>query len=103
MGLSKIAVAVAVSGLSACGGGAGGDAEQFCDDAADRIGAFREAGGEVSPPIIGTLRELAHEAPSELQDDFEDVSSASSDEEMDRALDNIETFLVQECGLDVRT
>ena len=60
-------------------------------------------GGEVSPTIIGTLRELALEAPEELIDDFETVSSASSHQEMDAALDNIETFLVEECGLEVRS
>lgn len=97
-------VAVAVMGLSACGGGGGGDTERFCDGAADRIGAFRDArGGEVSPTVIGTLRELALEAPEELIDDFETVSSASSDQEMDAALDNIEAFLVEECGLEVQS
>ncbi len=94
--------ALAAVGLSACGGGAGGDTAQFCDEAADRIGAFREAGGEVSPTIIGTLRELASEAPDALTDDFETVTEASSDQEMDRALDNIEAFLAEECGLEVR-
>lgn len=97
-----ILTAVAVIGLTACGGGAGGSTGQFCDEAEERVGAFRDAGGEVSPTIVGTLRELALEAPDELSGNFETFSSASSDEEMDRALDEIETFLVQECGLEVR-
>ena len=94
--------ALAAVGLSACGGGAGGDTAQFCDEAEDRIGAFRAAGGEVSPTIIGTLRELAFEAPDGLADDFATVTQASGDQEMDRALGNIEAFLVEECGLEVR-
>ncbi len=97
-GLTTLAAASAV----ACGGGGGGDAAQFCDEAADRIGAFRAAGGEVSPTIIGTLRELALEAPDALADDFATVTEASDDQEMDRALDNIEAFLVEECELEVR-
>lgn len=95
--------AVAVLGVASCGGGAGGATEQFCDEATDRIGAFRAASGEVSPTIVGTLRELALEAPDELTDEFETFSSASSEEEMDRALAAIETFLTQECGLEVRS
>lgn len=98
-GISALAAAI----LVACGGGGGGDAAQFCDEAADRIGAFRTAGGEVSPTIIGTLRELALEAPDALADDFAAVTEASDDQEMDRALANIETFLVEECELGVRT
>ncbi|MBW3573743.1 MAG: hypothetical protein KY450_02605 [Actinobacteria bacterium] len=95
--------ALAAVALSACGGGAGGDTAQFCDEAADRIGAFRAAGGEVSPTIIGTLRELSLHAPDVLTDDFATVTEASGDQEMDRALDDIERFLVEECGLEVRT
>ena len=97
-----VLIAVAVISLSACGGGAGGSAGQFCDEAEERVGAFRDANGEVSPTIVGTLRELALEAPDELTDEFETFSSASSDVEMDRALDDIETFLVHECDLEVR-
>ena len=100
--MRPILTAVAVTGLSACGGGAGGSAGQFCDEAEERVGAFRDPNGEVSPTIIGVLRELALEAPDELTGNFETVSSASSDEEMDQALDEIETYLVEECGLEVR-
>ncbi len=100
--LAKGLTALAAASVVACGGGGGGDAAQFCDEAADRIGAFRAAGGEVSPTIIGTLRELALEAPDALADDFATVTEASDDQEMDRALDNIEAFLVEECELEVR-
>lgn len=93
--------AVALIGLSACGGGAGDSTGQFCDEAEERVGAFRDANSEVSPTIVGVLRELALEAPDELKGNFETFSSASSDEDMDQALDEIETFLVEECGLDV--
>ena len=90
-----------VVALAACGGGAGGDTAQFCDEAADRVGAFRDPTGEVSPTVIGALRDLALEAPGEVRGDFEVVTEASGGGELDRALDNIETFLVEECGLEV--
>jgi hypothetical protein len=93
---------VALVGLSGCGGGAGGSTDQFCDEAADRTGAFREASGQVSPAIIGTLRELALEAPPELEDDFQTVTEASGEEQLDEALRNIEAFLADECRLEVR-
>ena len=98
-----ILTAVAVIGLTACGGGGAGESTgQFCDEAEERVGAFRDANGEVSPTIVGVLRELSLEAPDELSGNFETFSSASSDEDMDEALDEIETFLMEECGLDVR-
>lgn len=103
-GVHRVALPVAallLVALAACDGGAGGDTAQFCDEATERVGAFRDPTGEVSPTIIGTLRELALEAPDELSGDFEAVTEASGGVELDRALDNIETFLVEECGLEV--
>ncbi|MDP8953386.1 MAG: hypothetical protein M3N37_00390, partial [Actinomycetota bacterium] len=88
--------------LAACGGGAGGATGEFCDQAAERVGAFRDADGEVSPTLVGTLRELAVTAPDELADDFEAVTEGSGGAELDRAVDNIEGFLVERCGLEVR-
>lgn len=93
---------VGMVALSGCGGGAGGATGQFCDEAADRADAFRDASGEVSPTFVGTLRELAVKAPDELAGDFEAVTEASGGAELDRAVDNIERFLVEECGLKVR-
>jgi hypothetical protein len=99
---SVVLVAFSSVTLAACGGGAGGATDRFCDEAADRIGAFRSASGQVSPTIIGTLRELAAQAPDELRDDFAAVTEASSDQETSRALADIEEFLGEQCGLDVR-
>jgi len=75
---------------------------QFCDEVTPWIGAFRDESGEVSPPVIGVQRELAAEAPDEVTGDFETVTAASSEEELERALRNIEEFLVEECGLELR-
>ena len=95
--------AVVALGMSGCSGGAGGDEEVFCDEAAERVDAFRAANGEVSPTLVGTLRELSLEAPDELTDEFTTVTEASGEDELDRALNGIETFLVEECGLEVRS
>lgn len=103
MDLLRLAVAgLALAGLTACGGGAGGETEQFCDEAADRTEAFRgRDGDDVSPQLIGTLRELALEAPDELSGDFEAITEGSGGVEINRAVDNIEAFLVEECGLEI--
>lgn len=94
-------VALLLTGVAACDGGAGGDTAQFCDEATERVGAFRDPTGEVSPTVVGTLRDLAGEAPDELTGDFEAVTEASGGGELDRAVANIEEFLVEECGLEV--
>lgn len=100
--LGRTLAVLASVALGACGGGAGDDAEAFCEGAAERLGVFRDDSGLVSPAAIGALRELAVEAPDELADDLETVTEGSSGDEVDRALANIERFLADECGLEVR-
>jgi len=99
----RFLAALAVAGLAACGGGAGEDEARFCDAAAEEVEAFRSAQGQVSPAIIGVLRELVREAPGELADDFETVTESTSEQEADRALAEIESFLIGRCDLDVRS
>lgn len=61
------------------------------------------AGGQVSPAIIGTLRDLADEAPDEFRDDFEVVTTASTDEELDEALAGIKDYIETECNVDLES
>lgn len=88
--------------LSACGGGAGGAVGPFCEEASEQVEAFQGASGRVSPTFVGTLRDLAGQAPDELVDEFETVTESSNEGELDRALAGIEEFLAEECDLDVR-
>ncbi|CAN5840364.1 hypothetical protein BH24ACT2_BH24ACT2_08070 [soil metagenome] len=99
----SLLTAIAVLGLASCGGGAGGDTEAFCEAAGEEIGAFRAPQGEVSPTIIGALRDLSLQAPDELSSQFETVTESSSQDELLQALDEIEQFVSQECGLDVQS
>ncbi len=100
---TSLLTAIAVLGLASCGGGAGGGTEAFCEAAGEEIGAFRAPQGEVSPTIIGALRDLSLQAPDELSGQFEVVTEASGEAEVQQALDEIEQFLSQECGLDVQS
>lgn len=88
----------------ACGGGATGSEEALCEGARARSDVFTAEGFRTaSPRVVGALRELAHEAPTRLRDDFEQVVEASSDAELDQALTRIERFLTEVCDLDVVT
>ena len=88
----------------ACGGGATGSEEALCEAARARSDVFTAEGFRTaSPGVIGALRELVHEAPNRLRDDFELAVEASSDAELDRALTRIEKVLKEECGIDVVT
>jgi hypothetical protein len=99
------AVVVAALGLTgACGGGATGSEAALCEEARARSEAFTAEGFRTaSPEVVTALRELAHQAPTRLRDEFEEVVEASSDAELDRALSEIERFLADQCDIDVIT
>ena len=84
------------------GGGAGGSAAEFCDEAADHRDAFTGHARQVSPAIIGAMRDLAHDAPDEVRDAFEQALSASSDDERADAFASIKDYLRDECDLTLR-
>jgi hypothetical protein len=93
------ASAVAI-GSSCAGGGAGGSEEAFCDEAEEVAEVFRgRTTGEADPAFIGTLRDLSHEAPDVLRDDFEQATAAETEEELFEAVDEIEQYLREECGI----
>ena len=92
----------ALLGLAACGGGAGGGQDAFCDAARSERDVFAGDGDrQVSPGIIGTLRDLTDEAPDSLRDEFETALAPSSDEELSAALATIKEYLETECGIDL--
>ncbi len=104
-GTWRRAVAVAVLaavGTSACGGGAGGDREAFCDSAGDQVEAFRSAEGRISPDLVTTVRELSVTAPDELTEAFNSITELSNEEEADAAVSEIKQYLTKECGLDLQ-
>jgi hypothetical protein len=100
---ARLIVGIAVIMVSsACAGGATGSEPALCEEARARSDVFTADGFRTaSPQVISALRELAHEAPTRLRDDFEEVMEASSDAELDRALSEIERFLSVNCGIDV--
>lgn len=101
--LSTIVVVAVLSALvGACGSAPGAASEEFCENAQANRDVFTgDHGRQVSPAIIGTLRDLADEAPDEFRDDFEVATTASSDEELDEALADIKHYIETECGVDL--
>jgi hypothetical protein len=88
--------------VGACGGGATGSEQALCEDARARSEIFTAEGFRTADPeVLGVLRELAHQAPTPVRDDFEEVVEASSDAELHQGLSEIEKFLAEECGIDV--
>lgn len=100
---ARLIVGIAVVTVSsACAGGASGSEQALCEEARARSDVFTAEGFRTaSPQVISALRELAHQAPTRLRDDFEEVTEASSDAELDGALSEIERFLSDDCGIDV--
>lgn len=99
---------IAVGALSlpftACAGDEPGDFvdSAFCEDVRDRSELFvAEGPGEVPATLVGALRELVadSDAPDELRDAYEQLTEATSDEDLDEALAQVEETITR-CGVD---
>lgn len=89
--------------VAACGEDDDLAGSSFCDDIRSQEDAFSAEGvKEVPGTLIGALREAVDDgdAPQELRDAYEQLTEASSDEELDGALDDIEDVLAR-CGVEL--
>ena len=95
------AVAATLIGCSDDGGTAFDST--FCEEVREREDAFVASGeNEVPPTLVGALRELVQDSdpPADVRDAFNELTEATSDEDLDDALAQLEESLA-ECGVDM--
>ena len=96
-------LSMALVPLAACSAEDDLAGSSFCDDIRSQEDAFTADGAkEIPGTLIGALREAVDDAdaPDELRDAYEQLTEASSDEELDGAIADIERVLAR-CGVEM--
>lgn len=94
----------AAATLAGCSGDAGTAFDsEFCQEVREREDEFVASGeNEVPPTLVGALRSLVQDGdpPDEVRDAFNELTEATSDEDLDDAVAQLEESLA-DCGVDM--